>query len=249
MITFKTNKEIKLMRESGRILANVLSQVAKKVKPGITTLELDRLAESLILHAGATPGFKDYEGFPATMCISVNEEIVHGIPSKKVLRNGDIVSLDLGVIYHGFNSDMAVTVPVGDISERAQLLIDVTKEALKMGIAQAQKGKKFGDVSHAIGKYIESEGFSVVKNLCGHGIGADLHEDPQILNYGDKDTGEEIKEGMCFCIEPMLSIGSDQIKKMKDGYGYQTDDGSLSAHFEQTLAVTDKGTEILTPFL
>jgi len=184
--------------------------------------------------------------YPACLCTSVNEEIVHAIPSDRVLKNGDILKLDLGILYKGFNTDMAVTVPVGKISFEAQRLIRVTKKALKMGIKKARIGNTFGDIGNTIQRYVESQGFNVVRELCGHGIGRELHEDPQILNYGKRHTGPEIKEGMVFCLEPMVAMGDWRIKKGKDSYSYETKDGSLSAHFEHMMAVTKNSCQILT---
>jgi len=184
--------------------------------------------------------------YPACLCTSVNEEIVHAIPSDRVLKNGDILKLDLGILYKGFNTDMAVTVPVGKISFEAQRLIRVTKKALKMGIKKARIGNTFGDIGNTIQRYVESQGFNVVRELCGHGIGRELHEDPQILNYGKRHTGPEIKEGMVFCLEPMVAMGDWRIKKGKDSYSYETKDGFLSAHFEHMMAVTKNSCQILT---
>ena len=246
MISIKSRKEIAIMKESGSILASIMKEVKKRVEPGITTKELDKLAESLILESGAKPSFKGYDGFPASLCTSINEVIVHGIPSKQKVKQGDIISLDLGVFYKGFHSDMAVTLPIGDVDPEAKRLLKATKKALKRGIKKARIGNTFGDISNTIQRYIEDQGFNVVKELCGHGIGRELHEDPQILNYGKRHSGPKIKEGMCFCIEPMLVIGSAEIKKSKDGFGFETEDGSLSAHFEHSLAVTQEGCLILT---
>jgi methionyl aminopeptidase len=254
MISIKSPAEIEIMTEGGKILAKILKELEKNVRPGITTKELDRLAESLILKSGGKCSFKGYKSkdgdtvrpYPACLCTSVNEEIVHAIPSDRVLKNGDILKLDIGMFYQGFHSDMAVTVPVGKVSFEAQRLIRVTKKALKMGIKKARIGNTFGDIGNAIQKYIESQGFNVVRELCGHGIGRELHEDPQILNYGERHTGEEIKEGMVFCLEPMVTMGDWHIKRGKDSYSYETIDGSLSAHFEHMMAVTKKGCQVLT---
>ncbi len=246
MITIKTPEEIKTMREGGRILARIMQEIENMVKPGITTEELDRAAEALILSNGALPSFKGFNKFPASLCTSVNEEIVHGIPSGRVLKEGDIISLDLGLLYKGFHSDMAVTVAVGSVPPELNRIIKITKKALKRGISQALPGQTVGDIGNEIEKFIEGQGFSVVRELCGHGIGKNLHEDPQIPNYGQKNTGTKIKEGMVICIEPMAVAGDWHIKKAKDGYGYQTKDGSLAAHFEHTIAITKNGPEILT---
>jgi len=246
MISLKTEKEISIIRENGKILANIMNKLEEEVGPGIITSQLDRLAESLILKYGGKPSFKGYEGYPATLCVSVNEQIVHGVPSKRALKEGDIVSLDLGFFKKGFHADMATTISVGEVEPEIKRLIKVSKKALKRGIKKAKVGNTFGDVSNTIGRYIESQGFSVIKDLCGHGIGRALHEEPQILNYGKRHQGPEIKEGMCFCLEPMLAMGKGKIKKSNDGFGYETEDGSLSAHSEHTIAITKKGTEILT---
>lgn len=246
MITIKTPKEIQIMRENGKLLASVIENVSKMVEPGITTKYLDEVAERIILKHGAKPNFKGYGGFPATLCTCVNEETVHCVPSKRKLKEGDILTLDGGLIRNGFHSDMAVTVPVGKISLEAQRLIKVTKKALKRGIKKVKPGGRFGDISNAIQEYTESQGFNIVRDFGGHGIGRNLHEDPEILNYGRKGSREMIKEGMVFCLEPIVSAGDWKVKTTKDGYGYQTKDGSLAAHFEHMIAVTKNGYEILS---
>lgn len=272
MITIKNTEEIEIIREGGKILAKIMRELEKMVKPGIVTKELDRLAESLILKSGGQCSFKGHEDFPACLCASINEEIVHGIPSDRELKEGDIISLDLGIFYKGFHTDMAVTLPVGKVNPEAARLIRVTKKALKKGIKEVIPGNTFGDISNAIQDYVESQDFYVVRDLCGHGIGIELHEEPQILNYGKRGVGPKIKEGMVFCLEPMVAIGdgrsllwsrgraslaslrsrsgplAGKIKKAKDGYGWQTADGSLSAHFEQTIAATKDGCRVLTKF-
>ena len=245
-ITIKTPEEIKIMAEVGRILAQIMAELEKRVEPGVTTKELDRVAETLILKSGAKPSFKGHQGYPAALCVSVNEEIVHALPSQRKLKEGDIVSLDLGLFYKGFHSDMALTLPVGKISPETQRLIRATKKALKRGIKKSRPGNTFGDIGNTIQRHVEGQGFNVVRDLCGHGIGRELHEDPQIMNYGKRKTGEKIKEGMVFCLEPMVTVGDWQIKKSKDGHGFETADGSLSCHFEHTIAVTGNGTKILT---
>ncbi len=246
MITIKTTEEINIMAEAGRILAQVVKEIEKLAKPGITTLEIDRAAEALILKHGATPAFKNYEGFPYSLCASVNEIIVHGFPADYVLKEGDVIGLDLGVVYKGYYSDMAVTVPVGSISFEAKRLLMVAKKALKRGIKKAKIGCTVGDIGETVQRYVEGQGFSVIRDLCGHGIGKNLHEDPRIPNFGKRHSGEVLKEGMVICIEPMVSAGDWHLKKAKDGYGYATKDNSLSAHFEHTIAVTKAGPKILT---
>lgn len=246
MITIKTPEEIKIMAEGGKILAKIIKELEKKVKPGITTKELDRVAETLIFKSGGTPSFKGYEGFPATLCTSINEELVHAVPSQRKLKEGDILSLDLGMKYQGYHSDMAITLPVGKISPEAQRLIRVTKKALKRGIKKARPGNTFGDIGNTIQRYAEDQGFNVVRDLCGHGIGRELHEEPKILNYGKRHSGPEIKEGMVFCLEPMVTVGDWKLKKSKNGHGFETQDGFLSCHFEHMIVATKNGAKILT---
>lgn len=248
MISIKTPGEIEIIAEGGKTLAKIIKELEKQVKPGIKTLELNRVAETLILKSGGRPSFKGHEGYPAALCVSINEEIVHAIPSTRRLKEGDILSLDLGIQWKGFHADMAITVPVGKIDPETQRLIRVTKKALKRGIKKIRPGNTFGDIGNTIQRYVESQGFNVVRELCGHGIGRELHEEPQILNYGKRKTGSEIKEGMVFCLEPMVTVGDWKIKKAKDGYGFETQDGSLSCHFEHTIAVTKNGARILTTF-
>jgi len=246
MVTIKTPKEISIMTEGGKILAEVLKKIEKITKPGITTLELDRAAEALVLKMRAKPAFKGYENFPYSLCTSVNDVIVHGFPSNYKLKNGDIVGLDLGVLYKGYNTDMAVTVGVGDISFEVKRLLMVTKKALKLGIKKAKPGNTTGDIGNTIQRYVEGQGYGVVRDLCGHGIGKQVHEDPKIPNYGQRHKGLELKEGMVICIEPMVAIGDYHLKKSEDGYGFSTKDGSLAAHFEHTIAITKDGCRILT---
>jgi methionyl aminopeptidase len=257
MIPIKTPEEIAIMREGGKVLAQIMKDLQAQVKPGVTTDELDRFAETQIEKAGAKPAFKNYEGFPRTLCTSVNEEIVHAIPSpKKVLKEGDIITLDLGLIWpafakasagkQGFYLDMARTVPVGEIDLETSRLIRVTKKALRLGIKKAKPGNTFGDIGNTIQRFVESQGYNVLRDLCGHGIGKELHEPPQIPNYGKRHSGPEIKEGMVFCIEPMVAAGDWRLKKAADGYGFVTADGSLSCHFEDTIAITSRGAEVLT---
>jgi len=246
MVPLKSPQEIKIMREGGKILAQIIKEIKEKIKPGVSTQELDRLAESLIFKFGAKPAFKGYQGFPASLCVSINEEVVHGVPSARKIKEGDIVKLDLGIFYKGFYSDMAVTVGVGSISFEARRLIRVTKKALKRAIKRMKPGKRLGDVSWAIQKYVEGQGFNVVRDLCGHGIGRRLHEDPEVLNFGQPKKGLLLKKGMVFAIEPMVVIGNPGVKRKPDGICYQTADGSLAAHFEHTVAVDFPEGRILT---
>jgi len=246
MITIKNKEEIKTMSEGAKILAKIMRELIKMVKPGISTEELDKAAEGLIFKSGAKTSFKGYDGFPATLCVSLNEEIVHGLPSERKIKEGDIITLDLGILYKGFHSDMAITIPVGKVDFEILRLIRVTKKSLKLGIKKVKPSNTIGDVSNTIQRYIESQGFNVVRDLCGHGIGRELHEDPQILNYGKRKTGSEIKEGMVLCLEPMATIGKGEIKKSENGYTFETVDGSISAHFESEVAVTKDGCKVLT---
>lgn len=234
------------MREGGQKLGIILAQLAATVQPGMATKEIDQMAEKLIAAAGGEPSFKGYNGFPSTICASVNEEVVHGIPADRKLKEGDVLSIDVGMKYLGFHSDTATTVGIGKIDPELLRLIHATKKSLKRGIKKARPGNTFGDVGNTIQRYIEDQGFSVVRDLCGHGIGRDLHEDPQILNFGRRHKGPVIKVGMTFCIEPMVTAGSWEIEKSKNGQAYVTKDKSISAHFEHTLAVTPEGTIILT---
>lgn len=246
MIKIKTEQEIKIMAEGGRILADVMRNLQKMVKPGISTEDLDKAAEGLVFKYGAKLSFKGYQNFPAGLCSSINQEIVHCVPSNRVLKQGDIVSLDLGILYKGFHTDMAVTLGVGEIAPEAARLIKITKKALKRGIKKTRAGNTFGDIGNTIQRFAESQGYQVVRELCGHGIGRAIHEDPQIPNYGKRRKGQKIKSGMVFCIEPMLTAGHWKLQKLTDGFGYQTKDQSLSAHFEHTVAITEKGAQVLT---
>lgn len=246
MIPIKSEKEIQIMAEGGKILARIIKKLEKKVEPGITTKYLDKVAEDFVFKYGAKPSFKNYQGFPASLCVSINEELVHCIPSGRKLKEGDIISLDLGILFKGLNTDMAVTIPVGEVSPEALRLIRVTKKALKRGIKKVRPGNTFGDIGNTIQRYVEGQGLNVVRDLCGHGIGKEVHEDPRIPNYGKRKTGTAIKEGMIFCLEPMVTIGDYYLKKAGDSYGYQTKDGSLSAHFEHTMVVTKNSCQILT---
>ncbi len=234
------------MRIAGRIVAEVLHVLKNSVQPGMKTKELDVIAERELKRLGAKASFKGYYGYPASVCVSVNEEIVHGIPGDKIINNGDIVSMDFGTIYDGFQGDAALTVGVGDISPKAAELVRVTEEALAAGISAARDGARLGDIGAAVQEYAESRGFSVVREYTGHGIGRQMHEDPLIPNFGIRGTGVELKKGMTIAIEPMVNIGDWRTKPGKDGWVVYTADGSLSAHFEHTIAITDGEPEVLT---
>jgi methionyl aminopeptidase len=246
MITIKTPEEIEIMREGGKILAATIKELEKMVRPGITTKDLDRAAEALILSHKAKPAFKGYDGFPFSLCASVNENVVHGFPSSYVLKEGDLLKLDLGIIYKGFYTDSATTVAVGNVSYEAKRLMNVTKKSLRVGIKKAKIGNTIGDIGNTVQRCVEDQGFGVVRELCGHGIGKELHEDPKVLNYGKRGTGAKLVEGMVICIEPMVTLGDYSLRKSDDGYGYATRDNSLSAHFEHTIAITKSGPRILT---
>jgi len=246
MIILKSTEEIEKMRRSGQITARLSQKLTEKVKPGVTTKELDRVASTLIKTHKARPAFLGFRGFPASICTSVNNQIVHGIPGSYRLREGDIISLDFGVIHQGYYSDMAITLPVGNISKDAQKLIEVTRSALVSGISQMVPGNRLYDISSAIQECAESNGFSVVRDLVGHGIGQKMHEEPQIPNFGKRSTGPYLKEGMVFALEPMVNMGGYEIKTLDDHWTVVTADGSLSCHFEHTVAITDNGPEILT---
>ncbi len=245
-IILKSEEEIATMRLAGRIVATVLEVLKTKVKPGMRTEELDVIALKELNKLGARPSFKGYHGYPANLCVSVNDEIVHGIPGKRVLKDGDIVSLDFGAIYNGFQGDAAVTVGVGKISPEAKKLIEATEGALKAGIDAGHAGGRMGDISAAIQDYAESRGYSVVREYTGHGIGREMHEDPQIPNYGLKGEGPLLRRGMTFALEPMVNIGDWRTKEGDDHWLVSTADGSLSAHFEHTVAVTNGKLEVLT---
>jgi len=246
MINIYTEKEIKTMREGGKILAKILKALSKKVKPGITTAYLNRVAEDLILKYGAKSSFKGFNNYPAALCTSVNEEIVHAVPGKRVLKNGDILTLDLGIRFKGFCTDAAITVPVGKVDKKVKKLIEATKKSLEIAIEQSKSGNHLEDIGWAIQNYVEKQGFGVIRELVGHGVGKEVHEDPQILNYGEKGTGHELVEGMVLALEPMVSMGNWRIKKGEDGFSYKTLDNSRSAHSEHTIAITKRGPKILT---
>jgi len=246
MTSIKTSEQIEIMARAGQILSQIMRELKNRVEPGITTQSLNKLAEELIFDSVSKPAFKGYNGFPAALCTSINEQIVHAVPCERKLIEGDILSLDLGIIYKGFYSDMAVTVPVGAISPEAGRLIRITKKALKRAINRVKPGKTIGDIGHAIQTYVESQGFQIVKELCGHGIGQELHELPEVLNFGQRHKGLKLELGMAIAIEPMAVMGKPGIKKGPDGSCFQTSDNSLSAHFEHTVVVTEKGPRVLT---
>lgn len=246
MIILKSEQEIAIMREANRILAQLFEYIRPMVQPGITTLELDREAELFIHSRGAKPSFKGYQGFPATLCTSVNDEVIHGIPGPRVLQEGDIVSVDVGALLDGFHSDAARTFPVGAISPQARRLIEITEKALDAGISQAVPGNHLSDISAAVQKTAEAGGFSVVRDFVGHGIGRSLHEDPQIPNFGRKGRGPVLKEGMTLAIEPMVNAGTHEVTIQRDGWTAVTADSSFSAHFENSIAITRNGPVILS---
>lgn len=234
------------MREAGQLVAQTLQLLRNIVAPGITTLELDHLAEAHIKAAGAIPAFKGYHGFPANICASLNEQVVHGIPGLRQLKDGDIVSLDIGVLLNGYYGDAAITVPVGNVTHSVKRLLEVTEESLMLGIQQAYIDRRIGDISHAVQNCAEAHGYGVVREYVGHGIGRHMHEDPQIPNYGLPGRGIRLKEGMTIAIEPMINMGTSDIRLLDDEWTVVTADGSLSAHFEHTVAITSKGPDILT---
>ncbi|HQL91027.1 MAG TPA: type I methionyl aminopeptidase [Syntrophales bacterium] len=246
MVILKSRQEIEKMRKSNALVAVILEELAKKIRPGVKTIELDRLSEQMALKRGARPAFKGYRGYPYSLCTSVNSEVVHGMPSERELMEGDIVSLDFGVLHDGYYGDAAVTVPVGEISPAARRLLRVTEEALYRGISEARAGNRIGDISAAIQGHVEAAGFSVVRDLVGHGIGKSLHEDPQVPNYGSSGRGIELKPGMVFAIEPMVNEGTYRVDVLRDGWTVVTADGKLSAHFEHSVAVTENGPVILS---
>ena len=246
MVTLKTAEQIAKMREAGKIVAAMLTATRDAVRPGVTTAELDAIAADVLARAGAKSSFLGYYGYPATICTSVNEQIVHGIPGKRKLKEGDIVGIDAGAIVDGWHADAAITVPVGRVSAQAEKLISVTREALTRGIAATAVGSRLGDVGSAIQTYVEGQGFSVVRNYVGHGIGRAMHEEPQVPNYGTADLGRVVKDGLCIAIEPMVNVGGVATRVLDDHWTVVTEDGSLSAHFEHTLACFPEGPVILT---
>lgn len=246
MISRKSPAELQRMRAANALVAAVLGELRDRAGAGMTTLELDALAEDRVRAAGALPAFKGYHGYPATLCTSVNEEVVHGIPSGRRLRDGDIVSIDLGVVLDGYYGDAAVTLPVGAIGEDAEMLLHVTEQALARAIAQVQPGGHVSDLGHAVQRHVEAHGYSVVREFVGHGIGTSLHEDPQVPNYGDPGQGPRLLEGMVLAIEPMVAMGAPGVKVLRDGWTAVTRDGRLAAHFEHSVAVTADGPLVLS---
>lgn len=246
MIIAKSAAEIEVMREAGRITARALDAVSSAVRPGATTADLDAIAEDVIVKAGARPAFKGYHGFPATLCTSVNDQVVHGIPGGRVLKEGEIVSVDCGAIVDGYYGDSARTFPVGQVSAEANRLMDVTKRSLEAGIARCRPGMRLYDVSAAVQDVAEAAGFSVVREYVGHGIGRSMHEDPQVPNYGKAGTGPTLRTGMVLAIEPMINAGAADVRSLDDGWTVVTLDGAMSAHFEHTVAVTEDGPLVLT---
>ncbi|MCM8797629.1 MAG: type I methionyl aminopeptidase [Candidatus Omnitrophica bacterium] len=246
MIPLKSKEELRMLRLAGKVLSKIMRELERVIRPGITTLEIDQLAESLIKREGVLPAFKGYKGFPATVCTSVNEEIVHGIPANRMLKEGDILSLDIGINYFGYFSDVAVTLPVGRIDSAKRRLIAVTKKSLAIGIEQARINRRLFDISHTIQAYVEKNGFSVVRQFVGHGIGRQLHEEPEVPNFGNAGEGLILKAGMVLAIEPMVNMGTWEAEILENGWTAVTKDGLPSAHFEHTVAVTERGPEILT---
>lgn len=246
MIICKTPREVDIMREAGRIVALTHQELKKHIAPGITTSELDKIADQFIRKFNAIPSFKGYNGFSGSICTSVNNELVHGIPGDRVLKDGDIISVDIGAKYNGYHGDSAWTYPVGSISEEAQRLLDVTEESLYIGLKEAKPGERLSNISHAIQTYAEQNGFSIVREYVGHGVGQDLHEDPQIPHYGPPNKGPRLKPGMVLAVEPMVNAGSRYVKTLADNWTVVTIDGKLCAHFEHTIAITEAGYEILT---
>jgi methionyl aminopeptidase len=246
VIIIKSPREIEHLKRSNSIVAEVFQELRGVILPGITTQELDQIAEKAILSKGAIPAFKGYRGFPATLCISMNEEVVHGIPNQRRLKEGDIVSLDVGVNLNGYFGDAAITLPVGNIDEVARSLLEVTEKALYIGIEKAKIGNRLFDISYAIQTWVEAYGFSVVRDFVGHGIGKNLHEEPQIPNFGPPHQGPRLEKGMVFALEPMVNEGTCEVKILSDGWTVVTADRKRSAHFEHTIAITDGGAEILS---
>ncbi|SPF38115.1 methionine aminopeptidase [Candidatus Desulfosporosinus infrequens] len=246
MIELKNANQLNRMRNAGRIVGETLALMRELAKPGVTTLELDRMAEEYIRAQGAIPAFKGYNGFPATLCTSINEQVVHGIPGLRCLNTGDIISIDCGAVIDGFFGDAAVTLPIGEVDQDLQKLLRVTEESLMLGIAQAKVGNRLYDVSYAVQSHVEANGFSVVRDYVGHGIGRAMHEDPQIPNFGKPGRGPRLEVGMALAIEPMVNMGTYEVQTLKDHWTVVTKDNRASAHFEHTVAITENGLEILT---
>ena len=249
MITIKSEREIELMREAGKMVSMTHQYLKNFIKPGITTKELDRLAEEYIRNMGGVPTCKGYEGFPATLCTSVNDTVVHGIPDNYKLKDGDIITIDMVIGYKGYQGDAAWTYAVGEINDDKKYLMEHTEKALYEGVKQVKPGNRIGDISNAVEEYANKHHLGVVKELCGHGIGIEMHEDPEVPNYGTKKTGPKLREGMVICIEPMLNLGTADIYMLDDEWTIKTDDGKPAAHYEHTILVTKDGYEILTPRL
>ena len=246
MIVLKTGRELKIMKEACRISAGALQVIGKAIEPGVTTAELDRMAEQYILKEGGTPNFKNYQGYPATACISINNEVIHGIPGSRKILAGDIVSVDLGAKFNGYHGDNAATFACGDVSAEAKRLMDATRESLYEGIGAACAGNRIGDIGNAVQRYVESRGFSVVRQFVGHGIGTQLHEAPEVPNFGNPGRGVRLLPGMTIAIEPMVNIGKPDVFELPDKWTVVTADGTLSAHYEHSIAITDEGPIILT---
>jgi methionyl aminopeptidase len=245
-IRIKSANEVDILRKAGKILSSIVIQLQSSLTSGMSTKDIDLKAEELVRQNKVTAAFKGYHGFPGVACVSVNEVVVHGIPDSRIIKNGDIVSLDMGIIYEGYYSDMAVTVPIGNISPEIRRLLDVTRGSLFRGIEQARVGNKLSDISFAVQSFVEMHGFSVVRDFVGHGIGRALHEEPEIPNYGRAGQGPVLQEGMVFAIEPMVNMGGHRTKTLTDGWTVVTEDGKPSAHFEHTIVITARGPEILT---
>ncbi len=248
MIHIKTDEEIEIQRQSSLLVGKTLAEVARHIKPGVKTITLDKIAEEFIRDHGAVPGFKGYGGFPATLCISVNDAVVHGIPGDNELKDGDIVSIDCGTIMNGFYGDSAYTFPVGEVDQEVLLLLERTKKALYLGIEQAVAGKRVRDIGYAIQSYVEGFGYGVVRDLVGHGVGRNLHEEPEVPNFGRRGTGPKLKPGMCLAIEPMINMGTKDVYQERDGWTIRTRDGKPSAHFEHDVAVREGKADILSSF-
>ncbi len=248
MIYIKTEEEVEIQRKSSLLVGKTLAEIAKVIEPGVATIELDRIAETFIRDNGAVPGFKGYGGFPATLCISVNSEVVHGIPGKTILKDGDIVSVDCGTLMNGFYGDSAYTFAVGEVDDEILLLLERTKKSLYLGIEQAIVGKRVGDIGYAIQNYVESFNYSVVRDLVGHGVGRNLHEKPEVPNYGRRGSGIKLKSGMCLAIEPMINLGVKNVIQDQDGWTIRTADSKPSAHFEHDIVVRDGKADIMSTF-